>query len=93
MKRDDPKKLKLRGDRERARLWLEILCQGIGKSLMDRECRYSEDIRGIIERVNGELIEAVSASERAEKAYEPYWSRGRVRISGRKPKTAKKKAA
>jgi hypothetical protein len=80
MKRDDPKRLKLRGDRQRAQAWLDILCKGIGKKLVDDG--YSsepEDVRETIKLVNGELLEALIASEKAEAAYRPYWSRRRVR--------------
>jgi hypothetical protein len=80
MRRNDPKRLKLRGDRERAQLWLDILCKGIGEQLSHswREC--PDDVRSIINRVNGELLEALIAVEKADKAYQPYRIRRMVRV-------------
>jgi hypothetical protein len=95
MKRDDPVRLKLRGDRERATLWLDILCKGIGHALTEEPARHgdTETLRALVGRVNGELLEAMKAYERAEKAYEPYWSRRRVRITPKKPKQVKQAVA
>ena len=96
MRRDDPKRLKLRGDLERAQAWLHILCKGIGETF-SASYGDTEDIREIINRVNGELLEALIASEKAEAAYRPYWSRRRVRTyPARKKKSSrarKKKSA
>lgn len=93
-KRDDPKRLKLRDERERATAWVEILCKGIGHALADGyRHEGSEDVRRIIARVNGELAEAVDALDRAEKAYEPYWARRRRVSLGHRVKKAKPAAA
>ena len=92
MKRQaDPKQEKIRAERNRAALWLDVLSKGIGLALQE-DCRYRhEETQPIIDLVNGPLAEAVADAQRAEKAYEPYWARRRRRVSiGRKPK---KKAA
>lgn len=87
MKRDDPKRLKLQGDRDRAHTWLDILCKGIGESLINA---YGdpEELRLIVERVNNELGEAIDACDRANKAYWPYIARRRARRAPRKKKAA-----
>jgi hypothetical protein len=90
-RKDDPVRLKLRGDRERAFAWLDILCKGIGHALTEEpgRCGDGESVRILIGRVNGELLEAVTALEKAEKAYQPYWSRRRIHYVARKPKPPK----
>jgi hypothetical protein len=76
MKRDDPKREAARQAREVAQLNLEILCQGIGRSLTESNCRHElENVRYLIERANTDLLKAVEAKEAADKAYEPYWAR------------------
>jgi hypothetical protein len=79
MRRDDPKRLKLRGDREQAQAWLDILCKGIGAELSGGYRQCPEDFRLLISRVNGELLEALIAVEKADEAYCPYWNRRRFR--------------
>ena len=79
MKRDDPKVLKLRADRERAETRLNILMKGIGLELQQGcgRCYDSEDLLVLIDIVNGELLPAIKATHAAQEAYRPYW--GRVR--------------
>jgi hypothetical protein len=91
MKRDDPKRIAAYEKRERADAWLEVLCNGIGLAFQNSDRRYyPETIRLIIERVNGELSEAVDAAELARKEYEPYWRRRR--IAHARPRKVKKAA-
>jgi hypothetical protein len=99
MKRDDPVRLRLRAQRERAQLWLDILRRGIGKEMADGYRSCPEDVRALMERVNSELSDAADAVEQAEKAYSPYWGRRR-RVhryvsskGGKNPKSTKKKKA
>jgi hypothetical protein len=91
MRRDDPKRIAAEKKRDEARIWLEILCQGIGHSLTNGEARYyPENVRLLIQRVNGELSEAVDDEQRASKAYEPYWrGRRRRRVTIVRPKKTK----
>jgi hypothetical protein len=90
MRHPDPKRIAAGEKRDSCRAWLEILCQGIGHSLINGEARYyPETVRLLIERVNGELAEAVRAAEVANKAYEPYWPQRRRRVSILRPKKTK----
>ena len=90
---EDPKRLAAEQRRDRAQLWLEILSSGIGHAMQQTDRRYyPETMRGVIERVNGELCEAVDEAEAAEKAYEPYWRRRSRRMYNKPKKKAAKKA-
>ena len=92
MRREDPKRVAAQKKRDRADAWLEVLCNGIGLAFQNSDRRYyPETVRLIIERVNGELSEAVDAAEAARKAYEPYWPSRRRRVTVLRRK--KKKAA
>ena len=76
MKSEDPKQIAARERRDRAQLWLEILCAGIGHALKETDRRYyPETMERILERVNDELSEAIDEAKAANKAYEPYWRR------------------
>jgi hypothetical protein len=90
VKRDDPGRVKASFDREHARTMLGILCKGIGHALAEEpyRCGDAAEIHNLIGHVNTELLQAVRAYERAEKAYEPYWRRRRIRVAPRKKKAA-----
>jgi hypothetical protein len=90
MRTPDPKRIAAGEKRDAAKAWLEILCQGIGHSLMNGEARYYPETVGLlIQRVNAELAEAVDAVKAANKAYEPYWPKRRRRVSILRPKKTK----
>lgn len=89
MRRDNPKVVKLRTDRERTSLWLEILTKGIGNILADR-CNYPEDAREVVAVVNSALVPAIDAAQAASEAYMPYRRMRRVRIRPAKKNKAKK---
>jgi len=72
-RKEDPEKIKARAERDRARMWLEILKKGIADQIV--EAYNPDELRMAIDRVNGELVEALIAREKAETAYEPYWER------------------
>ena len=80
MRRTDPVRKRLREARRQTAQWLQIVSRGIGDCLKG-ECYNTDEVRGLIERVNGELVLAVEAAERAEKAYEPYWGSRRRRVT------------
>ncbi len=91
MRQPDPKRIAAQEKRDRADAWLEVLCNGIGLALQNSDRRYyPETVKLIIERVNGELSEAVDAAEVAHKEYEPYWRRRRIVYA--LPKQTKKAA-
>jgi hypothetical protein len=93
-RKDDPKREKLRAERNRTELRLGVLSAGIGKAFVDYGGgRYAADeLRPVIDLVNGELMEAIKHAESAEKAYEPYWSRRRIhRIRRAAPQKKAKK--
>lgn len=60
---------------------LAILANGIAHELTETDCgRYSaEHVQLIVEQVNTDLVAALKAVEVADKAYEPYWRRTRLR--------------
>ena len=91
-KEEDPRKTKLRAERERANLWLQVLLNGIGKTMQDEYRSEAEYARPIVDIVNGPFVDAIKASEAAEKAYEPYWRRRIYRYRPKRlAKAAKKK--
>ena len=88
MKKDDPKYLKAREDREKANTWLEILCHGIADRLKD--AYDAETVGDLIDGpINIDLRAAVHAREAADKAYEPYRMRRRFRriANSKRPKS------
>lgn len=91
MRRDDPKRLKLRAERERAEAWLDVLCKGFGHSLADGYGWRTDELRPLIELIQAQMIPAIEDVEAAEKAYAPYWRRRRTVMHRRKK--AKTKAA
>lgn len=79
-RKEDPAQEKAQIARRETHLWLELLSRGIGSMLAnDSHCRYPEETRSIIGRVNSELLIAVHAAEAADVAYEQYWKRRRIR--------------
>lgn len=81
------KKAEARAERAQAQLWLEILSRGIGHVLVDEYLDCEETLRPIIGHANGALLAAIKRAEAAKKAYEPYWTRRRIRI--RSPRKTK----
>jgi hypothetical protein len=79
MKRDDPKALALREEWKRQELRVDILVRGIAKTLEDSCCDRVSHIREVLDIANRELAPALTVLEDAEKAYEPYRSRMRMR--------------
>lgn len=75
---DDPKRAKAEAERDRAQLWLQVLCKGIGRTLAET-CAYyyGPALRPVIALVNTELAAAVADVDAAEIAMEPYWPRRR----------------
>ena len=88
MRRTDPVRKRLREARRQTAQWLQIVSRGIGDCLKS-ECYNTDEVRGLIERVNGELVLAVEAAEAAEKAYEPYWGSRRRRVAVKPRKKAR----
>lgn len=84
LRRNDPKVVKLREDREKARVWLGILTLGCGEYL--KGCYYSDEIMIAVSHINTELVQAAQEYKKLDKAYEPYWRRCRRVNSVRKPK-------
>jgi hypothetical protein len=87
VKRDDPKRLKLRIARNAASAKVEILCKGIAATLQNGYWLDMEELQPILDAVNIDLVEAIKAYEKATEAYQPYMSRRRVRTF-RKSKVA-----
>jgi len=85
-RKEDPKREKVYADRVRAEVWLQILREGIGRTLQNG-FHANEDIRPILEFANDELLKAAEASDAAEKAYEPYWRKRRPQIYRARKKT------
>jgi hypothetical protein len=94
-RRDDPKRLKAQQEREKARVRLNVVLQGVGHAFCDeaRERFSSDSVVEIITIVNTDLIRAVNRMDAAEKAYEPFWGRRRRRVSVLKRPPKKVKAA
>jgi hypothetical protein len=93
MRQNDPIREAARAARDQAQLNLDILCRGIGQSLVETGRFAGDDnVRMLIDRVNTDLAKALEAKEAADKAYEPFWGRRRLRRSAaRKPKTEVRK--
>ena len=90
MKRDDPKRLKLQAARDAAGTKVEILSKGIAGLLENYFIRDVEDLRPILDAVNVDLVEAVTAYEKATAAYRPYMARRRAHLY---PTKRKRKAS
>ena len=80
MKRNDPKILKLKTERDRAAEWLNILRIGLGHALADGYQQEPETLRLLVDRINKDLVAAICEVETTQKAYEPYlpWRRRRI---------------
>lgn len=78
MKRDDPKKLKLRAARDAASTKVKILTNGIAETLKNGYWLDTQELQPVIDAVNIDLVEALKAYEKAQAAYRPYMSRRRV---------------
>jgi len=85
-RREAPAKTKARLERDKATLWLEVVSIGIARKL--RDAYDPEELREVIRLVNTDLIEALEAKEKAEKAYEPFWTRVRFTRRAKKVKNA-----
>ena len=87
------KQERLREEKHRARMWVEVLRKGIGRELCDGYHDWPEDIKGLIDLVNNALVPAVMRMEDADKAYEPFqrFRRRRMYVPRKKVKKVKEK--
>jgi hypothetical protein len=82
MKKDDAKQLRLRAERERTSMRLQILSAGIAEAMKTGfRCDPIEAFGPILEMINGELVQAIQEAQAAEDAYRPYWSRRSRRVT------------
>lgn len=77
-KHDDPKVLKLRSARDAASIRVEVLTKGLAETLKNGYWMSVEDIKPIVDLVNGDLIVAMQEYERAIEAYRPFMARRRI---------------
>ena len=91
MKRDNEKLLAAREQRDRSELWVAILTHGIAKALQELDCcEPTRHIRRVLDRVERDLLPALEAAEQADRNYEPFRSRRRLRLRRRYTVTPKK---
>lgn len=85
-RKEDPKRIAARKERDRAGTWLEVVCKGTAEFLKEISWRYPEDLRESLEYPLSRLDEAIDEAEHAWKAFEPYWryTRRRVGIRARR---------
>jgi hypothetical protein len=68
-----------RAERDRARIRLEVLVSGLGQQVQHGYFYGPESADLLREFIHEELEPAIDRVKRAEKAYEPYWHRRRIR--------------
>jgi uncharacterized protein YdeI (YjbR/CyaY-like superfamily) len=80
MKRDDPKVLKARAERDRTSFRVEVILKGLAEAIKNGYWGDLEEIQPIIEVVNVDLVDAIKAHERAVEAWRKVSPRRRVSI-------------
>lgn len=71
MKRDDPKLVKLRAERDRTGMRVELLSKGLAGVLTNGYWSSAKDLPPLFDAFN-EFVDAVKAHEKANETYRPY---------------------
>jgi hypothetical protein len=85
-------KERLREERNKARVWFDILSLGCGEYL--KGCHWNVDeVLAAVDRVNTDLVQAAKECDRLDTSYRPYWGKRRKRAIPAKSKNVAKKIA